>query len=422
MEPFGRREGTMRGTLFFVHGTGVRKEGWVTTWNRVRDYARANGVEGVDFVDCDWGLRFGVPLDLVPATLPPELQTKDAAAAPAPDEREIAAAAWALLLDDPLFELRLAGEGSVAGAGGAAGVVVGELRADQAAVAMLRSFAGTAGTLDLAGTDLAAEEIARAAGEVAASPELAAAARAAKSAADPDLLAAIARAVVARALAGHRADPPGAAPAALLDGARRDALAARLADALAPRATKGALTDWLKKKAVAFAASRATRALEDRRQGLMGMSTPAIGDILFYQRRGGEILADMARRLQGLAHPVVAVGHSLGGIMLVDLLSRADHPPVDLLVTAGSQSPMLYAIDSLEGLRRGAAAPAPFTPWLNIYNRQDFLSFCAARVFPGIAGIQDEEVDPGVPFPESHSAYWTCDRVYQLIREAWPGA
>lgn len=412
----------MRGTLFFVHGTGVREEGWVTTWNRVHDYARMNGIEGVDFVGCDWWRRFGVPLDLIPETLPPELATKDAAA-PAPDERQIAAAAWALLLDDPLFELRLAGESAAAGGARAAGVVVGELRPDQAAVAMLRSFAARAGTLDLAGTDLAAAEIARAAERVAGAPELAAAARAAKSAADPDLLAAIARAVVASALAAHRLDPPGAAPAALLDGARRDALAARVAAALAPQATKGALTDWLKKKAFGFAVSRATRAAEDRRQGLMGMSTPAIGDILFYQRRGAAILEDMAKRLEGLARPVVAVGHSLGGIMLVDLLSRAGHPPVDLLVTAGSQSPMLYAIDSLESLRPRGNPPAPFTPWLNIYNRQDFLSFCAERVFPGAGvrpNIRDEEVDPGVPFPESHSAYWTCDRVYQLIRDAWP--
>jgi hypothetical protein len=62
----------------------------------------------------------------------------------------------------------------------------------------------------------------------------------------------------------------------------------------------------------------------------------------------------------------------------------------------------------------------PFTPWLNIYNRSDFLSFCAERVFPGIDGIQDSGVDPGVPFPEAHSAYWYHDPVYELIKSAWP--
>jgi hypothetical protein len=80
---------------------------------------------------------------------------------------------------------------------------------------------------------------------------------------------------------------------------------------------------------------------------------------------------------------------------------------------------MLYAIDALEHLRPGNGA-VPFTPWLNIYNPQDFLSFCAARVFPGVAGIDDQEVDPQVPFPESHSAYWYHPGVYNLIRGAWP--
>jgi hypothetical protein len=81
---------------------------------------------------------------------------------------------------------------------------------------------------------------------------------------------------------------------------------------------------------------------------------------------------------------------------------------------------MLYAIDALERIRWGRAQATPFTPWLNLYNRQDFLSFRAAKIFAGVPGIRDEAVDPGVPFPESHSAYWYHDKVYQLIREMWP--
>ena len=117
----------------------------------------------------------------------------------------------------------------------------------------------------------------------------------------------------------------------------------------------------------------------------MGLGTPALGDILFYQRRGEEFLDFLSEESPGLAPPVVAVGHSLGGIVLVDLLSRPGAPPVDLLVTAGSQSPMLYAIDALDSIRWGKAQPRPFTPWLNIYNRQDFLSFRAARSSRGWA-------------------------------------
>lgn len=406
----------MRGTLFFVHGTGVRDSGWTTLWGRVQDYARIHKIEGVSFKGCAWYQKLGAPVDHIADTLPPGVSTRNAIGAPPPSAAEMEAARWALLLEDPLFELRLGAQGAPAAAGGFA---VGRQPADQAAVAMVQGFAGRASALDLTGMDLTAAEIAKAATAVAASAELRGASRAAGSAADPELVQAVARAIVALTLAAHRADEPGTRPAALLDGSRRDLLVERIAEALAPAGTRGALTDWLKKRGTEFLVRKATSYGVSRREDLMAGATPAAGDVLYYQRRGAGILDLISRELAGCEPPVVAVGHSLGGIMLVDLLSRQEHPRVDLLVTAGSQSPMLFAIDALEGLRWGQAA-RPFTPWLNIYNRQDFLSFVAARIFPGVPGIRDEQVDPGVPFPESHSAYWYHDKVYELIRESWP--
>jgi alpha-beta hydrolase superfamily lysophospholipase len=223
-------------------------------------------------------------------------------------------------------------------------------------------------------------------------------------------------------LSAHRADEPGAKPAVLLDGGRRDLLVEQIAEALAPAGTRNVLTDWLTERGTDFLLRKATSYGASHREDLMAAATPAAGDVLYYQRRGGEMLDLLTQELAGCQPPVVAVGHSLGGIMLVDLLSRRDHPRVDLLVTAGSQSPMLYAIDALEGIRWGKAETRPFTPWLNIYNRHDFLSFRATRIFNGVSSIRDEEVDPGVPFPESHSAYWYHPKVYELIRAAWPAA
>jgi hypothetical protein len=404
----------MLGTLFFVHGTGVRQEGWVTTWGRVQDNAQIHGITGVNFVGCAWGPKLGVRLDLIPETLPAPVITRGSGA---PTELEVGAAAWALLGEDPLFELRIAAEAAPAVD---AGVVIGRLRADQGALEVLRDLASRASTLDLSATGLSSDEVRQAAGELAGTAELQGAARAAGSASDPDLIEAVARALVAGVLAHHRWDESGSAPVVAYDRARRDALVQQLREALVPATTRAAMTGWLKQKAAGFAARKATQLAARRRQELMDMSTPTVGDILFYQRRGGEILSFVARGLARATPPVVAVGHSLGGIILVDLLSREDAPRVDLLVTAGSQPAMLYAIDALDRLRPGQVAPVPFKPWLNIYNRQDALSFCAARVFPGFDGIQDEEVDPGVPFPESHGAYWTCGRVYDLIREHWP--
>jgi hypothetical protein len=408
----------MRGTLVFVHGTGVRKDGWIPTWNRVQEHSRTLIGKDLDFIGCPWGPDLGVDLERVAQTLPADPATK-AAAAGQPGPEEVDAALWALLIEDPLFELRLAVEDTA----GPAPVRVGRLPPDQEALELLRGLAERAGELPLTGGEvpfeITATEIAAAARTVADSPELQNAAIATGDARDPGLVQAAARAVAATALAAHRTDPPGAAPAELYDAGRRDRLVALLAAALAPGQARGAFS-WLKDKAQDFALRKATQIAVDRRRGLQGASTAPIGDILHYQRRGGAIAAYVAERLRAARPPVVAVGHSLGGIILVDLLSRADAPKVDLLVTAGSQAPMLYAIDALEQIRWGRERPAPFTPWLNIYNRQDFLSFCAARIFNGAAGIQDEEVDPGVPFPESHSAYWVHDKVYQLIRDAWP--
>jgi hypothetical protein len=106
--------------------------------------------------------------------------------------------------------------------------------------------------------------------------------------------------------------------------------------------------------------------------------------------------------------------------MLIDLLSQSEAPVVDRLVTVGSQSPLFFAIDALEVLRFKDRQHHPFTPWLNIFDRNDLLSFCAERIFGDTKRIYDQEVSSGVPFPESHSAYWRLDEVYSMIAAFWP--
>jgi hypothetical protein len=205
----------------------------------------------------------------------------------------------------------------------------------------------------------------------------------------------------------------------LYNATLRDQLVALVTAALAPTWTKSAVGDWLRDTAVEFVKPRAASFVRDRRAGLTGASLPAIGDILFYQRRGGEICDHIARDLTALPRPVIALGHSLGGIMLVDLLARAERPHVDLLITVGSQSPLFFIIDALDTLRPKRAL-TPFTPWLNVFDRGDMLSFCAERTFKGVGGIHDREVKSGVPFPDSHSAYWFQDELFVAMREFWP--
>jgi hypothetical protein len=412
----------MTGTLFFVHGTGVRDPGYHRTMALIADGLAKNGLN-VALKGAPWGTPHGVSINHLADALPPVVATKSVGdlllgdAADDLSEEQLDAEIWAQLLDDPLFELRLATAGPGEGTGGVVGLP-NVISADQDIIQLLLRMPSNLG--DLQRTEVSVAEVKDAGERLAKSEVLRQAALSIGQATDPILLEAVSRAVAALTLAQHRKDPPGSGPAALYDRHRRSGLVESIERALSPT-TKGIPgVAWLFDKAKGFAKGRATAELRERRTGVTGLSLPGVGDILLYQRRGATILDHIASELAACsARPVVAVGHSLGGIMLVDLLSRQNSPRVDLLVTVGSQSPLFYVIDALDQLRPTATVK-PFVPWLNIYDRNDFLSFCAERVFPSVDRIYDREVQAGVPFPDSHSAYWHQDAVYKLMKEFWP--
>jgi hypothetical protein len=414
----------MRGTLVFVHGAGVRGAGLDRRVESIRSGLARNDLAGIELRYSAWGDTAGVKVGDIDATLPTPPPTRAGAGPEEVGAADREAARWAMLLDDPLLELRVAGRAAGGGAGGAtsAAVVVGELRADQQARDLILALSVPSGALEK--SELTAAEVRVAARSVADSPELAAAALAVPPS-DPELLEAAARAIVATALAAHRFDPPGQAPVAAMDPAARDALVEATFEALSPDATRGAIGDFVKRSVGGFVARQATKIGLARRNSIMGLHAWTIADVLSYQRRSDMILdvirGDLAAATGAATGPVVAVGHSLGGIALVDLLSRLDRPQVDLLVTVGSQSPMLYAFDALGTLRLRQPG-APFTPWLNIYSPQDFVSFVAGPIFGGAPGITDVPLELELPFPESHDGYWYDDRVYRTIADAWPAA
>jgi hypothetical protein len=157
----------------------------------------------------------------------------------------------------------------------------------------------------------------------------------------------------------------------------------------------------------------ATDVLLRRRDALM-MEILGLADILVYQRAGQKIRDDVTRLLvreAGDDRPLIALGNSLGGIILVDLLRERGAPKPDLLVTVGSQSSVLQTFSAL------GDDPSPlFQPWLNIYDRRDFLAFVAQPVWPDVAGIRDQRVDLGLGFPEVHGpAYFSEPKVFDAI-------
>src|SRR5208337_2508286 len=318
---------------------------------------------------------------------------------------------WADLLNDPLFELRLA-----ALRRSAAPVIAqpGALIPSEALKTKMRA-------LDLKGKTPAGgvpiESIKEAASWLAdgdGAAVLTEAAAAAGDANNPALVEATARAIVACALTQARGDV-GAGPDALYLVDERDALVDQIKDALTG-GVKGVIDEWLLNAIKSFAKAQATAYARDRSSGLVTAISPGVGDILVSQRRGRQILDLLATEIENIEGDVYVIGHSLGGIFLVDILSGPKRPSnVKKLVTVGSQSPFFFACDALETLRLGQPLGSMFTPWLNIFDRSDFLSFCAERMFANVQNITDFEVSSGVPFPDSHGAYWRMKKVYERI-------
>ncbi|WP_063755847.1 MULTISPECIES: hypothetical protein [unclassified Streptomyces] len=426
--------------FLFVHGTGVRRERHDRLFALVRERltTRFPGA-GVD--SCYWGDRFGATLGAGGRSVPGLRPGRHGA----PDPLDAETAEWALLLADPLCELRVLAEaggpgtgghdgGHDSGHGGGHGADADEVDAYDDGFAMPGVQAAGARVLDLLealppappptgdelgallhGTGLAAG-FAAALDSTADSTEAArAAARAADEQQARELATALARAVTAAALAAATDD-------ADCTAAERDRLVELLTtrlggDGRVPGARVAAVLGRLALRVT-------TQPLLDARRGSLTVgATPVLGDILRYQSRGHELRDFLHARITADPGPTVLIGHSLGGIALVDLLSLAAArgeavPGAELLVTVGSQAPFLHELGALAALEPGAKLPYGFPRWLNVYDRHDVLSYLAEPVFPGDPRVTDHEVRSRQPFPACHSAYWKQDSLYERIEQA----
>jgi hypothetical protein len=141
--------------------------------------------------------------------------------------------------------------------------------------------------------------------------------------------------------------------------------------------------------------------------------TLGVADVLAYQRAGEAVPSVVRRTLESVAdqRPLIALGNSLGGIILFDVLREPDAPRPDLFVSVGSQAPALQTIDAL-----GSGDRPPFQPWLNIYDPRDFFAFVAEPIWPSGSDIVDHRVDLGLGFPAVHGpAYFSDPQVFDAI-------
>ena len=381
------------GTIVFVHGTGVRLKDYKVSFDIARERARSVGIDAA-FVECAWGDPLGVVFEGLSLPDPPS-----------PDQLRAEAedfARWSWLIDDPLFELDkltirdTSGFADVSplppGQKSPARALWEEISAYQPTTefALLLGRAGLEPFWDEAWSCVIHSDIAPLAFERSAH-EL------------PEASRALAAAVIAQlhVVAGSH-DHPG--PSRTM----REALFVRL------------LSDW--NQVVyglgAFFSNMfkraATRVLREHRNNFTDNAALPIGDILLYQARGAAVRDFIRQKIAAAKPPVTVVAHSLGGIACFDLLALPDPPSVARLVTAGSQAPFLYEIEALASLKPPQPLPAGFPPWLNIYDRNDFLSYVAKRLF---STAEDFELQSGQAFPQSHSAYFGSDEVWQAIRD-----
>ena len=161
-----------------------------------------------------------------------------------------------------------------------------------------------------------------------------------------------------------------------------------------------------------------------------------MADVLGYVRNPEAVIGPVGERLLEIRRgagerPVVAVGLSLGGIILVDTLARLltadarsenDRRPADLLVTVGSQSAALRAMGVMPSAPRDVIHPRLFTPWLNVWHEHDYLSYPVAAMFEHLSDVVDRRAVQRGAFPGVHSGYLNrssrfFDHLAEAIRE-----
>jgi hypothetical protein len=174
------------------------------------------------------------------------------------------------------------------------------------------------------------------------------------------------------------------------------------------------------------------------RGSIMEVATNFVGDVMLYLARGAEVRQSVHSTVLQASmlrpnEPLVLIGHSLGGVIAYEYSTDpifSDRPPIDLLVTVGSQVGLFAEYGLLQVVgppleggktsaqqadRRGGLQG----PWLNFYDPDDFLSFPIGRVFREAAD-GDRICPAGQPFPASHGAYWNNEELYTAIAKAYP--
>jgi hypothetical protein len=381
-------------TILLVHGTGVRRLAYEDMAGRFA--ARLSKIRpSWSVAPCCWGEVHGARLHRAGASVPTA------------DDADAELVLWGALEQDPLYELGLLASGPQPPSNLAPDAVSPSEMVVERAEALGDELEST-----LAGIGLS-ESFDSAVRIVLNSEECRQALLREQDLGDA-LTAALARSFTAQAVMIAEGALGGPLP---LDGESRERLVGAIVAALggSDRGVGGAVGKFLLNGLLRLGAKQAER----HRRTMMNLATPGAGDVLCYLARGARIREFIAERILSIDGPVVIVAHSLGGIASLDLLATTSLPSVELLVTVGSQAPLLYELNALPALEFGASLPATVPRWVNVCDPRDLLGNVGAGIFPG--RIEDFIVDNKATFPRSHSGYFGNDQFYSVLDEVLPG-
>jgi len=115
---------------------------------------------------------------------------------------------------------------------------------------------------------------------------------------------------------------------------------------------------------------------------------------------------------------LIVVGHSMGGIILCDLVTHYGRDiDIDILITVGSQYPLFADLEMFPGIKgehRPIPIPANVKCWINIFDPHDFLGYPASHLFQG---VDDYHLPSGTMGGRAHMDYFNRRSFYgQLAR------
>lgn len=200
------------------------------------------------------------------------------------------------------------------------------------------------------------------------------------------------------------------------------------------------VVDWLKRaglRALGAGLDLVSGPAAELTRGFTPKIATFIGDVFVYLRDGaqrdeirrivGESLAEAARAVREDGTPLVVMGHSMGAIILHDMLGDREAVAqiesaaggelrIDLLLTVGTQIGLFEELGLFGSERLGgpASAPPSATLWWHVLNRMDVLSFGVDGV---VAGATQFSIDTDASVRDAHSAYFISPVFHQRLRK-----